>query len=131
VSAGTLRRGYPAGIRAAAPDWTNAIDTEGRPALVLVEGIYDVEFLCRISTVLHRDDHAIPELRMLEEAGRVIFVPFGGGDPGFWTTRFTPLGLSEIHRHCKLPMPCRRVFCSATNWRKGSPAPEAAMAIPV
>lgn len=80
MSAGTLRRGYPAGIRAAAPDWTNAIDTEGRPALVLVEGIYDVEFLCRISTVLHRDDHAIPELRMLEEAGRVIFVPFGGGD---------------------------------------------------
>jgi len=97
VRAGMTRRGVPSGIRAAAPRRKNSTDTDERPTLVLVEGIYDVEFLCRISTVLGNADNAVPDLRMLEETGRLIFVPFGGGDPGFWAARFAPLGLSEIH----------------------------------
>ena len=97
MRAGMIRRGGPFGIRAAAPRRKNPIDTEERPAMILVEGIYDVEFLCRISTVLRHVDPAIPDLRTWEKAGGVIFVPFGGGDPGFWATRFAPLGLSEIH----------------------------------
>lgn len=97
VRAGMIRRGVPSGIRAAAPRGKNQIDADERPTLVLVEGIYDVEFLCRISTVLHRDDDSVTDLRVLENAGRLIFVPFGGGDPGFWATRFASLGLSEIH----------------------------------
>ncbi len=97
MRAGMIRRGVPSGIRAAAPRRKKSIDTDERLTLVLVEGIYDVEFLCRISTVLRHVDSAIPDLRMLEETGRLIFVPFGGGDPGFWAARFAPLGLSEIH----------------------------------
>ena len=93
----TLRRRFPMGLHAAAPRRNQTRHTNARPLLVLIEGIYDVEFLCRISVVLRRDDHAIPDLRTLEEAGKLVFVPFGGGDPGFWATRFAPLGLSEIH----------------------------------
>lgn len=92
-----LRRSFPSGIRAAAPRPKIKVAARERPSLVLVEGIYDVEFLCRISAVLHGDNPSILNLRTLEEAGRLIFIPFGGGDPGFWATRFAPLGLSEIH----------------------------------
>jgi len=97
VRAGTLRRNIPSGLRAAAPCRKDTVDATGHPLLVLIEGIYDVEFLCRISAILRRDDYTIPDLRTWEETGRLIFVPFGGGDPGFWATRFAPLGLSEIH----------------------------------
>lgn len=92
-----IRSGIPSGIRAAAPRRKSSADAAGQPLLILIEGIYDVEFLCRISTILRRDDHAIPDLRTWEESGRLILVPFGGGDPRFWATRFAPLGLSEIH----------------------------------
>lgn len=97
MSAATIRRSVPSGIRAAALFRKYTVAARERPSLVFVEGIYDVEFLCRISAVLHRDDPAIPNLRTLEEAGRSIFIPFGGGDPGFWATRFAPLRLPEIH----------------------------------
>lgn len=97
MRARTLRREFPSGIRAAAPRPTIKVAARERPILVLVEGIYDVEFLCRISAVLQGDNPAFPDLRTLEQAGKLIFVPFGGGDPGFWATRFAPLGLSEIH----------------------------------
>jgi len=97
VRAGTLRRDIPSGLRVAAPSRKDTIDATGHPLLVLIEGIYDVEFLCRISAILRRDDYTIPDLRTWEETGRLIFVPFGGGDPGFWATRFAPLGLFEIH----------------------------------
>mgnify|MGYP000280075454 CR=1 FL=1 len=97
MRARTFCRKFPSRIRAAAPRPTITVAARERPALVLVEGIYDVEFLCRISAVLSCGDPSIPDLKSLERAGRLIFVPFGGGDPGFWATRFAPLGLSEVH----------------------------------
>ncbi|MFT5327952.1 MAG: hypothetical protein ACI8P0_005858, partial [Planctomycetaceae bacterium] len=62
---GTLDRPIPSGVRAAAPRRKQTRHSNGRPLLVLIEGIYDVEFLCRISDVLRRDDHATPDLRTL------------------------------------------------------------------
>ena len=112
---GTLDRPIPSRVRAAAPRRDHTVLTNGRPLLVLIEGIYDVEFLCRISAVLRRDDHAIPDLRTLEEAGCLIFVPFGGGDPGFWATRFAPLGLPEVHIYDRETLPESRQRLAAAS----------------
>ena len=111
----TLRRRFPLGLQAAAPRRKQTRHTNARPLLVLIEGIYDVEFLCRISVVLRRDDHAIPDLRTLEEAGKLVFVPFGGGDPGFWATRFAPLGLSEVHIYDRETLPESRQRLAAAS----------------
>ena len=110
-----LRRRFPLGLQAAAPRRKQTRHTNARPLLVLIEGIYDVEFLCRISGILRRDDHAIPDLRTLEEAGKLVFVPFGGGDPGFWATRFAPLGLSEIHIYDRETLPESRQRLAAAS----------------
>src|SRR5690348_15080942 len=53
--------------------------------LVVVEGKHDVEFLRRISRILHRDEARLPDLSGLEGSGRLVFVPFGGGDIFGWT----------------------------------------------
>jgi hypothetical protein len=115
VKSETLRRRFPLGLQAAAPRRKQTRHTNARPLLVLIEGIYDVEFLCRISVVLRRDDHATPDLRTLEEAGCLIFVPFGGGDPGFWATRFAPLGLSEVHIYDRETLPESRQRLAAAS----------------
>jgi putative ATP-dependent endonuclease of OLD family len=65
--------------------------------LVLVEGRHDVSFLTVISTILHRDDRRLPDLRALEQAGELIFIPVGGGDVIAWASRLAPIGLPEIH----------------------------------
>jgi putative ATP-dependent endonuclease of OLD family len=65
--------------------------------LVLVEGRHDVSFLIGISSVLHRDDHRLPDLRALEQSGELIFIPVGGGDLIAWASRLAPIGLPEIH----------------------------------
>jgi hypothetical protein len=64
--------------------------------LLLVEGLYDVEFLSRISAMLARDDPAIPDLGTLIEANLLICVPCGGS-PLPWSHRFRALGCSEVH----------------------------------
>ncbi len=64
--------------------------------LVVVEGPNDIEFLRRISSMLHRDDHRLPDLADIERQGRLVFAPTGGVDlsTGF---RFASLGLPEFH----------------------------------
>ncbi|MGH9551992.1 MAG: hypothetical protein ACRD3W_21580 [Terriglobales bacterium] len=70
----------------------------GRPKLlILVEGSHDVSFLTGISSILHRGDAFLPDLRALEQAGEIVFVPVGGGDVIAWASRFAPLGLLEVH----------------------------------
>ena len=65
--------------------------------LILVEGRHDVAFLTGISSILHRDDRRLPDLRAWEQTGAVIFVPIGGGDVIAWTSLLAPIGLPEIH----------------------------------
>jgi putative ATP-dependent endonuclease of OLD family len=65
--------------------------------LVLVEGRHDVSFLTGIGLVLHRDDRSLPDLRELEQAGELIFIPVGGGDVIAWASRLAPIGLPEVH----------------------------------
>ncbi len=65
--------------------------------LVVVEGQHDIAFLVRISRLLHAADATIPDLSLLEQEGRLIFVPAGGGDFRPWLCRLGPLGCSEFH----------------------------------
>ncbi|MCB9926454.1 MAG: ATP-dependent endonuclease [Planctomycetaceae bacterium] len=51
----------------------------------------------RISRNLHRSDSSIPDLHELEQDGRMVFLPFGGGSVAAWTTRLAPLGCRELH----------------------------------
>ncbi|MGO9115288.1 MAG: ATP-dependent endonuclease [Thermoguttaceae bacterium] len=64
--------------------------------LVVVEGPNDVEFLRRISAILHRDDPSLPDLADMERRRELIFAPTGGVDlsTGF---RFAGLNLPEFH----------------------------------
>lgn len=68
-----------------------------RPLLLVVEGVNDVEFLRRISRMLHRSDSTLPDLGVLEQDGRLVFIPFGGGNVAAWVNRLEPLGCREFH----------------------------------
>lgn len=67
------------------------------PVLIVVEGIHDVEFLRRLTANLHLADASIPDLAAREQAGFVVFVPFGGGSVRAWSSRFAPLRCREFH----------------------------------
>src|SRR5579862_314434 len=74
-----------------------AMITKPRPKILLVvEGRNDIEFLRRISAIMHRQDSAVPDLAEMERAGRLLFVPTGGGDSSA-SLRFVGLGLPEFH----------------------------------
>lgn len=64
--------------------------------LVVVEGTNDIEFLRRISRILHRADSAVPDLAELEQQRQLVFMPMGGGDSAS-AFRFAGLGLPEVH----------------------------------
>lgn len=65
--------------------------------LVVVEGQFDIQFLRRLSRILHADDPRLPDLIRLEQAGELIFVPIAGGNILAWTGRLAPLGIPEFH----------------------------------
>ena len=73
------------------------LSQSGRPLLCLVEGRHDVEFLRRLTANLSRDDPALPDLGAWERDGRLVFIPFGGGDVLAWSNRFAPLQCAEFH----------------------------------
>jgi hypothetical protein len=90
------------------------------PILFVVEGKNDIAFLKRMSRILHGHDPLLPDLGVLEEQGRIIFVPFGGGNLLDWTSRLAPLGLPELHLYdCEVPpeTQLRREAAEAVNAR--------------
>lgn len=65
--------------------------------IVVVEGRHDVEFLRRISKILHVADRMLPDLGEHERAGELIFLPIGGGNIATWGSALAGLGLAELH----------------------------------
>ncbi|MEQ8788713.1 MAG: ATP-dependent endonuclease [Pirellulaceae bacterium] len=65
--------------------------------VVVVEGPNDVEFLRRISRIVHAHDPRAPDLNVKEQQGKVIFLPLGGGGVAAWADRLAPLKLCEFH----------------------------------
>lgn len=65
--------------------------------LLVVEGLYDIRFLRRISATLRAAQPDLPDLATLEARQELIFVPIGGGDMAAWSGRLAGLGLPEFH----------------------------------
>lgn len=62
-----------------------------------VEGKWDIEFLKRISRIMHAADPTIPDLEQSESAGHLIFMPLGGSSMELWTTRMAGLARPEMY----------------------------------
>jgi hypothetical protein len=88
--------------------------------LVVVEGSHDIEFLRRISAMLHAHEPEFPDLGAMEHRGELIFVPFGGADLKLWTHRFAALGKPEFHLYDREDPPeteLRQQLAEAVNCR--------------
>ena len=68
-----------------------------RPAIVVVEGVFDITFLQIVSALHHASDSSLPSLEAWEREGRIVVLPRGGGDNRIWATCLSPLGLPEFH----------------------------------
>ena len=64
--------------------------------LVVVEGAHDIEFLTRISTLLHSAHPTLPDLAAMERDRELIFLPLGG-HPRAWLRRLAPLQIPEFY----------------------------------
>lgn len=62
-----------------------------------LEGPNDIEFLNRISEILANKEDDIPNLRELENNGKLIYIPMGGSTLGLWSARLEGLNIPEIH----------------------------------
>ena len=62
-----------------------------------VEGPNDINFLTSISTVLRKGGENVPDLEQEERAGRLIFVPLGGGNLSQWVSRLEGLHIPEFY----------------------------------
>lgn len=65
--------------------------------LIVVEGTNDIQFLRRISTMLHADSPSLPDLVVMERLGELVFIPFGGSDLRHWLERLAGFGSREFH----------------------------------
>ena len=98
--------------------------------VIVLEGANDIEFLRRISAVLHRSNPSLPNLACWERQGRLIFLSFGGGSVRPWADRLAPLKFPEFHlydremppetelRHAAASIVNRRNRCRAFVTRK-------------
>lgn len=62
-----------------------------------VEGINDIDFLCRISKILFTAGENILDLEDLESQGKIIFIPLGGSNLRLWAHRLAGLNCYEYH----------------------------------
>ena len=64
--------------------------------LFVVEGLNDIEFLRRISLILHGADDRLPNIAEMQQRGELIFVPFGGGHVRAWSRAPRAAGPSRV-----------------------------------
>ncbi len=62
-----------------------------------VEGKWDIEFLKRISSMLHANDLTVPDLATAEANGTLVFIPLGGSNMELWSTRLAGLDRPEYY----------------------------------
>lgn len=84
-------------LRARALGIPKSRNQPGARLLLVVEGVHDIEFLRRISRMVHAREPRLPDLAAMESADNLIVVPFGGGDVVAWAQRFAALALPQIY----------------------------------
>lgn len=62
-----------------------------------VEGKWDIEFLKRISKIIHAADPTVPDLNVAEASRALVFIPLGGSSMELWTVRLAGLDRPEIY----------------------------------
>jgi AAA15 family ATPase/GTPase len=62
-----------------------------------VEGKWDIEFLKRISKILHATDPTVPDLNAVEASGALVFIPLGGSNMELWSVRLAGLNRPEFY----------------------------------
>jgi AAA15 family ATPase/GTPase len=62
-----------------------------------VEGKHDINFLRKISSILHAHESDIPCLETAEKSGSLIFVPLGGSSLELWVSRLQELNCVEFY----------------------------------
>ena len=90
--------------------------------IMVVEGGGDIRALKRFSRVLHQADPGIPDLKELEQAGTLLFLPTAGSNLCFWTDRLAGLGISELHVYDRETPPVfyeRQAAAALVNLRPG------------
>ncbi len=62
-----------------------------------IEGKWDIEFLRRISKIMHAADPAVPDLNLAEASGALVFIPLGGSSMELWSVRLAGLDRPEFY----------------------------------
>ena len=62
-----------------------------------VEGKWDIEFLKRLSRILHADDQTVPDLVAAEASGALVFIPLGGSSMDLWSARLAGIDRPEYY----------------------------------
>ncbi len=62
-----------------------------------VEGKWDMEFLKRLSKIVHVSDPTVPDLDQAEASGALVFIPLGGSSMELWTVRLAGLDRPEFY----------------------------------
>ena len=62
-----------------------------------VEGKWDIEFLRRISKMVHAIDPTVPDLHNAELSGALVFIPLGGSSMELWAIRLAGIDRPEVY----------------------------------
>jgi hypothetical protein len=92
------------------------------PLVLVVEGENDVHFLMAISTMLHRENAARPDLGQLTSERRAVFLPTGGSNLKEWMARVASIHKRAFYlldREQEPETSARRHIVEAVNRRPG------------
>jgi hypothetical protein len=62
-----------------------------------VEGKWDIEFLKRLSRIIHASDASVPDLYIAEANRSLVFIPLGGSSMELWSVRLAGLDRPEYY----------------------------------
>jgi putative ATP-dependent endonuclease of OLD family len=65
--------------------------------IVFLEGKHDIPFMMNLADALRQQGLDVPDLRRLEQEGKIIFAPLGGQNLLLWTNRTAQLLKPEFH----------------------------------
>ena len=97
------------------------------PLIIITEGVLDISCLTHLSNVVREAHPELPDLQLLSNQGRVVFLPAGGGDLAAWTTRLAPLGCHEFLLSDREQQPETEVRQSIVNQFNSRPGCRAAL----